>query len=186
MMGHMDVSPEHLKTLFEHQKLDDLLVTGFIDGGSSLSDIAKPLRHFGQFHALWDEVYLEVGQVLLRFTAIDAYSKLKMEQVERIECYFDIDPNDTFGVMSILRAVLPFGLGDSARVKQLDVYTAPDEPLIPGVVTALGLLIGQGDYLFFNPQDVVNGIHVGSERERDTWLDWVRHRYVLNSYPVGV
>ncbi|WNG22794.1 hypothetical protein F0U62_01200 [Cystobacter fuscus] len=182
----MDVSLEYLKTLFEHQSLDDLLVTGYIDGGSSLSDIAKPLRHFGQFHALWGKVYLEVGQVLLRFSAIDASSKLKMEQVERIECYFDIDPDDTFGVMSMLRTILPSGLGNSVRVKQLDVYTAPDEPLIPGVVTALGLLTGQGDFLFFNPQDVVHGIHVGSERERDIWLDWVRHRYVLNSYPLGV
>lgn len=181
----MNISIEHLKSIFEHQPLNGLFVTGYIDEGSSLPHDAKPRCRFGQFHALWDEVYLEVGETLLKFRAIDGYSKLRMERVERIECSFDIDPDDTFGVMSILRTLLPGGQ-ESARVKQLDVYTDPNATHESGIVTTLGLLLDHDEYLFFDPQDAINGIHIGPVRSRELWLAWRGEQYTLHSYPIGV
>lgn len=182
---NMNVSIGDLKNIFEGQSLDGLFVTGYIDEGSSLPGSARPRCHFGQFHALWDEVYLEVGKSLLRFSAIDAYSKLRMEQVERIGCSLDIDPDDTFGVMSVLRILLPSGR-ESARVKQLDVYTNPNAPHEPGIVTALGLSMDDDEYLFFDPQDAINGIHIGSMQSRELWCAWRGGQYALDSHPVGV
>jgi hypothetical protein len=71
-------------------------------------------------------------------------------------------------------------------VKQLDVYTAPDAPHEPGIVTALGFSFEHDEYLFFDPQDAINGIHIGPERSRELWLAWRGEQYTLHSYPVGV
>ena len=133
---------------------------------------------------MWNEVYLEVGQTLLRVGVVDEPPGLKVEHAERLECSFDVDPDDTFGVMFMLRALLPSGR-ESARVEQLDVYFGEDDAPESEVVTALGLALDKGEYLFFDPLDLANGLHVGAAKSREFWLVWVGERYRLKSYAVG-
>lgn len=174
----MDLSLEQFADILTHSPLSDILVTGYIDGGSSIHDKIKPRRAFGQFHALWDEVYLEVGDRLLRLKAADACTRLEVKQVDMIECSFDIDPDDTFGVTSVLRMLLPSGR-ESAQTRQIEGYVDPDQQTQGGIIVAVGLLLDQDDYLFFDPLDAINGIHVGSVQARESWLKWTQGRYPL-------
>ncbi|WP_434389201.1 hypothetical protein [Melittangium boletus] len=183
MQDSVKVSVEELRALLAAERIEGLVVTGFVDDGSGFSKDVKPLHRFAQFHPMWDEVYLELGRVLLRLKVVDGSSGLQMERVARMESAFEVDPDDVFGAMSLLRTLLPSGR-ESARVEQIDYYVDPAGAGRAGKVAALGLALDKGEYLFFDPLDPANGIHVGNVQSRDLWLAWTERRYVPGSCAV--
>jgi len=173
--------------LLRAEHLTELFVPGFTDdGGGRISSDTLPNAAV-VFHPMPDDVYLKFGRQLVHLRSIDQYSRMSATFAEKIECSFEIDPDDTFGVVPVFDYVLE-SARDSARVSRLDAFLGegcdPDECMF----VALGMACDSGDYLFFDPLDY-EGIHIGSIRKRQSWESyWGRHpnfTYTVRSYDMG-
>jgi hypothetical protein len=169
--------------ILEQSSLTDIYVPGFIDDGTG-SATKKYLPQGGrQFHPMSDNVYLQFVDRLLRCRAPEQHSRMSVVPVEQIECGFEIDLDDTFGVTSVFRLARQSG-GDSARVLRLDVFLGEGCDLEHCVFAALGLLLDGEDYLFLDPLDF-DGIRIGSDRMREAWVSYWGDKCSVKSYSVG-
>jgi hypothetical protein len=170
---------EQLLEVFREAPLTEIYVPGFVDDGGG-SNIGKSLPHRGVvFHPMSDDVYLEFGERMVRCRTIDQYSRMIVVPATQFECSFDIDPDDTFGVIPLLRMALQSGR-DSAKVLRFDAFIGEGFDAEQCVFAALGLALDSEDYIFLDPLDY-NGIHIGAIRARDIWLSYWGARYFVSS-----
>ncbi|WP_438034114.1 hypothetical protein [Sorangium sp. So ce204] len=177
----MEISVFDLKDIFTESNIEDIYVGGYIDSGSGVRDNIRPISDFSQFHPMWDICYLDTGKHLIACGTADNYSRISIQIVERIAHCFELDPDDTFGVMSVLRSLLPSGR-DSARVLQIDSFLH-EEDKSGRAISSLGLALDKGEYLFFDPMNF-DGMHVGGAQSRGMWERGFGGKYRLVVIPV--
>jgi hypothetical protein len=170
-----NVHVEQLLWVLGRSPIEEIYVTGYIDSGTGPCSSLLPFSTCRQFHPIWDDVYLCLGEQLLRLSTSDRDPRLRLLYASRIECSFEIDPDDTFGVMGMLRTVLQSG-HDSARILEVELFVDSDCDPEHCIVAAAGLVTSESDYLFFDPL-TFEGIHVGGRRSRDLWVDHFGSRY---------
>jgi hypothetical protein len=176
----MDLTISELLEILKRSPLTDIYVPGFIDDGGG--DLAKSHLPEGgrQFHPMTDNVYLELGDRLLRIRAPEDRGRMRVEPAERIECSFELDPDDTFGVVSVLRSKL-VSTRATGRVLRLDVFLGEACNLDRCIFASLGLMLDGDDYIFFDPLDY-DGIRIGGARARDAWIAAVFDGYSMKWY----
>jgi hypothetical protein len=181
---------DELLNLLRDASLTDLYVPGFYDDGSGR--IGREALPGGAlvFHPLFDDVYLELGRLLVHLHSTGQHSRLSVTLAEKIECPFEIDPEeglDGFGVMPLLRLALQSGR-DSVKVTKLDVFLEEGCDPEQCMFAALGMECDSGEYIFFDPLDF-DGIHIGSTRTREPLESYSgRHpniAYTVRSYDVA-
>lgn len=179
----MPMTVADLLEALQKSPLTDLYIPGYIDDGvgSATGKYLPPDSR--QFHPMTDDVYLEFGAHLVRCRSSAQHSKMTAESVDRIECAFAIDPDDTFGVTSVLRLTLQSGR-DAANAVRLDVFANEGLTLDLCSFAALGLAMDNGDYIFLDPRDT-NGIHLGAAPARDLWISHWGDRYSRKEFAVG-
>ena len=172
-----------LLDFFRGSRLTDIYVPGFIDDGGGSVMHKRLLQGGRQFHPMSDNLYLEAGDQLLRCRAPEQNSRMRVTRTSNIECSFEIDPDDTFGAVSVFRFVRQ-SAEHSALVLRVDVFLGEGCDAEHCVFAALGLSLSGDDYLFLDPLDF-DGIRIGDDRSRDSWLSYWEDKYTMTSYAVS-
>lgn len=142
--------------------LTNILVAGYIDESESM-------KHF---HPMFDDIYFDFTGVLLRASSIDQFWHLGLDLVERVECRFQIEEGDDFGVCP-----LDFVLQDPAgsnRLKQIIVFRESNIDATPGKTICAALTLHSGgtatafDTLFLDPRNEY-GIRLGTQAALIEW-----------------
>jgi hypothetical protein len=144
------------------RRLTDILVTGYIDGPESKR----------RFHPMFDDVYFDFDGLLLRASATDQFWYVELDLVDRVECRFQIEEDDEFGVCP-----LDFVLrhpGGPYHLRQIITFTAHGmEASSRKAVCAALVLEFEGtevaiDTLFMDPRNEF-GIQLGTEAALAEW-----------------
>ncbi len=177
------IGPMRVDELLDHLRsgpLHEIYVPGYLDDGDGRVSLPTSARCF---HPMADTVYLDFGGSLIRCAAFDRRSGgMRLERAPSIVCAFEVDPDDTFAVMPLLRFALQTGR-DAAKARRLEVHASEaDEDEC--VFAAMGVAFDGDDYVFLDPLDF-EGIHVGGKRARDLWISRFGARYLARSFVIG-
>src|SRR5262249_40379115 len=138
-----------LITAIQSNTITDIFIVGYIDYCGATK----------QFHPMLENIYIELGQQLLRCSSIEQYDKLRMTLVEKITCDFEIDDDDEFCIISISQMYL-LNSHVPNYITSLHVFVNGECHPQEGVFKCAGLGIGDHDYLFLDPTHIF-GIHLG-------------------------
>jgi hypothetical protein len=137
--------------------LTNILIAGFVD----IDDDGHRA-----FHAMMDCVYIKIGSLQFSLCSSQQNSSLVVRSDAEIKCEFEIDEDDEFCVCSVMQLFLSAPYSDS-RIQRFDWFRSASCE-IP-VLTAMGLSLDRGEYLFFDPMNYF-GIQIGGVDRREVWL----------------
>lgn len=84
----------HIESVL-NKAVKDVLVTGYLDTGDSFTLNSCPV-----FHPMYDRLYFVFEDFISEFF-VDEKGIVCINTINKIECWFDIDEDDQFSVMSI-------------------------------------------------------------------------------------
>ena len=138
------------------RKLTDIVAEGFFEDGAP-----------GRFTPMFSAIYLELEDGLVVLQSLEQYSRMAISAVDEYRPKFAVDPDTRYGVCS-LGSVLMVHPSDNCWIDRVEIYRS-DEPSGEQRTCALGLLLGTGQYMFFDPTQL-SGINVGGPEQRAYWL----------------
>ena len=157
----MSIDPE-LRARLRGKQLTDVLAAGYLDEQAGVR----------RFHPMFENLYLEFEDVLLKVSAVGQYWNVALQSVGSIECEFDLDEDDEFCTASIRHQALHDPDG-SHYLASWRAFLRPDGGIARLVLYFDGGSPGTASELLFIDPENTHGLRLGGQCDLDRWLEEV-------------